>query len=86
VQFLRTFYPDIDIPSELTREEVKEDAQEGHFLEEFDPYASNTLAMIHGSRRHPFYLGFPMGETRRSLSTASVTRNPRILANKITQL
>lgn len=65
--FLRTYFPDIEIPAELIRDEVETDARTTQDLEGFDPFSGNLLESIQlqdgGS-----YLCFPMGESKRELS------------------
>ncbi|KAK7061434.1 60S ribosomal protein [Favolaschia claudopus] len=68
--FLRTFLPDIDVPSELIREQLTEDAEELRQFEEFDPYAGNQLETIVLSDTSSLaaFVAFPMGELSRDLN------------------
>ncbi|KAF8211474.1 hypothetical protein K438DRAFT_1709725 [Mycena galopus ATCC 62051] len=68
--FLRAHVPDIDIASELIREQLTEDARLLRQLEEFDPYVGNQLEPIvvqSGSNQSAF-LAFPMGDLSRDLN------------------
>ncbi|GBE82101.1 predicted protein [Sparassis crispa] len=64
--FLRTYYPDVDIPSELIRDEIAADAGAFHELRKFDPLAGSMLevfSLYTGNREEGTYLAFPMGES-----------------------
>jgi hypothetical protein len=69
--FLRTHYPDVDIASELIREELEDHARLSSDLRVFDPYMGNLLTFITcGTRkgRMASFLAFPMGPTACALS------------------
>ncbi|RDB20957.1 hypothetical protein Hypma_011691 [Hypsizygus marmoreus] len=69
--FLRTYLPDVDIPAELIRDEVAQDARVMRALQQFDPYSENILETVttYDSRsRNMTYLAFPMGELNRDLN------------------
>ena len=69
--FLRTYFPDIEIPAELVRDEIDADTGVSHRLEEFDPYAGNLLEAVQcqtGLVSQTTFLCFPMGESNRDLS------------------
>lgn len=68
--FLRTSLPDVDLASELLRDEITTDARITHKLKEFDPYVGNLLGTVwcsYASAKTAF-LVFPMGELNRDLS------------------
>ncbi|KAG6898347.1 hypothetical protein C0992_009022 [Termitomyces sp. T32_za158] len=58
--FLRTYLPDVDIPAELIRDELSQDAKITESLEKFDPYTRNILQPV--VAHESAYLAFPMGE------------------------
>ncbi|KAF8077862.1 hypothetical protein FPV67DRAFT_1443423 [Lyophyllum atratum] len=64
--FLRTFLPDVDIPAELIRDEVSQDAAIAQKLELFDPYMGNLLAPV--VTTDGTFLAFPMGELNRDIN------------------
>ncbi|KAJ3527966.1 hypothetical protein NM688_g8056 [Phlebia brevispora] len=69
--FLRTYYPDVDVASELIREELEIDARVSSSMETFDPFAGNLLTSFrsHGrTRTKTLYIAFPMGETASDLN------------------
>jgi hypothetical protein len=69
--FLRTYYPDVDVPSELIREQVNEEAKFEDSLHAFDPLVGDLLAPFHmfdGSKRPWSFIAFPMGESGCDLS------------------
>ncbi|KZT26395.1 hypothetical protein NEOLEDRAFT_1132445 [Neolentinus lepideus HHB14362 ss-1] len=69
--FIRTYFPDVDIPGELLREEIAADMQASRKLRQFDPYMGDTLEVVDcydGPRRHGLALVFPMGESKRDLN------------------
>lgn len=69
--FLRTYYPDIDIPGELIREEIDKDARITRELRNYDPYVGNLLESFLCSetgRKSSAYLAFPTGNSNRELS------------------
>jgi hypothetical protein len=70
-QFLRTYYPDVDIPAELIREQVGIEAQLEDTLCAFDPLIGDLITSFHvsdGSRGRWSFMAFPMGESGRDLS------------------
>ncbi|KAF5380885.1 hypothetical protein D9615_004029 [Tricholomella constricta] len=64
--FLRTYLPDVDIPAELIRDELSQDAKITQRLEVFDPYMGNLLEPV--MTRDATFLAFPMGELNRDLN------------------
>jgi hypothetical protein len=69
--FLRTYYPDIEIPAELIRDEVHADTRISRKLEKYDPYAGNLLEAVQcqvGLVSQATFLCFPMGESNQDLS------------------
>lgn len=70
--FLRKAYPDVDITAALLTSETVEDAEVLDGRRSFDPLAGNTLEVLHrelGPRRCFTCLAFPMGDSRRQLSS-----------------
>lgn len=64
-------YPDIDVPTEVIRDEITQDAGILQEKANFDPAEGNTLqAIFHddGTRKRSAVLAFPMGDTRTQLS------------------
>ncbi|KAF8643784.1 hypothetical protein AX16_008803 [Volvariella volvacea WC 439] len=68
--FLRMHFPDVDVPSELIREELVEDAKLSKELDIFDPYAANLLELIRAN--DALFLTFPMGELNADLNVSPV--------------
>lgn len=68
--FLRTFYPDIDIQTELIRDEIAEDTRAARELGREDPLSGNMIAVssFNASRKNMAYVVFPTGETNCQLS------------------
>ncbi|KAL4258116.1 hypothetical protein AB1N83_008363 [Pleurotus pulmonarius] len=69
--FLRTYLPDVEITSEIIREEVTKDAVNLRGYAELDPYEMNLLASFSqpsDSRHGPAFLAFPMGELNSDLN------------------
>ncbi|TFK55080.1 hypothetical protein OE88DRAFT_1732355 [Heliocybe sulcata] len=68
--FIRTYFPDVDIPAELLREEIVADMQASRKLDEFDPCMGDTLEVVgcYDGRKHGLALAFPMGESKRDLN------------------
>ncbi|KAI0256907.1 hypothetical protein BJV78DRAFT_1307686 [Lactifluus subvellereus] len=64
--FLRTYYPDVDVPAELIREQVGVEAQLEDSLRAFDPLVGDLVASFHvsdDSKRRWSFMAFPMGAT-----------------------
>ncbi|OBZ69202.1 Solute carrier family 25 member 47-A [Grifola frondosa] len=75
--FLRTYFPDVDIPAELIREEITEDARTMQQFHKYDPYAGNmleSLSFFDGPRKKLAFLAFPMGGTNSDLSISQLIR------------
>ncbi|KAI0064586.1 hypothetical protein BV25DRAFT_1800492 [Artomyces pyxidatus] len=70
--FLRTFYPDVDIPAELIRDHVASESQLADALEAFDPYLGNRLAVVYSTRKRSAYVAFPMGENACDLNISTM--------------
>ncbi|KAJ7047696.1 hypothetical protein C8F04DRAFT_1059775 [Mycena alexandri] len=69
--FLRTYLPDIDIASDLLRDQLTQDAKVLRQFEDFDPYVGNQLEAIIRSdtaSKQSVFLAFPMGELNRDLN------------------
>ncbi|KAG6918151.1 hypothetical protein DXG01_016340 [Tephrocybe rancida] len=64
--FLRTYLPDVDIPAELIRDELAQDAKITERLGVFDPYIGNLLQPI--VAYDSAFIAFPMGELNRDLN------------------
>ncbi|GJE90784.1 hypothetical protein PsYK624_069280 [Phanerochaete sordida] len=78
--FLRTHYPDVDIASELIREELEETTRLISELDTFDPYAGNLLSVVScGTRtgRNASFLAFPTGQTGCDLNISLITYTKR---------
>ncbi|EKM55190.1 uncharacterized protein PHACADRAFT_208714 [Phanerochaete carnosa HHB-10118-sp] len=74
--FLRTRYPDVDIASELIREELEETSRLSSEVQIFDPYAGNLLSVVScGARtgRNASFLAFPMGQTGCDLNISGIS-------------
>lgn len=85
-QFLRTHYPDVDISSDLIREELTAEAQFSTDLQIFDPLAGNLLTSFSinaRTRNKSLYLAFPMGETGSELSTLLLHLRRALLTDSI---
>jgi hypothetical protein len=69
--FLRTYYPDVDIPAELIREQVGVETQLEDSLRVFDPLVGGLVTSFHvpnGSKKPRSFMAFPMGENGCDLS------------------
>ncbi|KAJ7781591.1 hypothetical protein B0H16DRAFT_1498983 [Mycena metata] len=69
--FLRTYFPDIDIASDLLRDQLTEDAKVLRQFEDFDPYVGNQLEAIvrsDSASKQTALLAFPMGELNQDLN------------------
>lgn len=64
--FLRTYLPDVDIPAELIRDQLTQDAKITESMKKFDPYTRNLLQPV--VTRELAFLAFPMGELNCDLS------------------
>jgi hypothetical protein len=65
------YFPDIEIPAELIRDEIDADARISRKLEKYDPYAGNLLEAVQcqvGPVSQATFLCFPMGESNQELS------------------
>ncbi|PPQ93290.1 hypothetical protein CVT25_015288 [Psilocybe cyanescens] len=71
--FLRTYLPDVEIASELIRDQLLEEAQLCEDLEVFDPYAGNLLDIFQPSQTPDLSFLFPTGDTNRDLSISYVS-------------
>jgi len=45
-KFLRTHFPDIEVPAELIRDIIDADTHASHKLENYDPYAGDLLEAV----------------------------------------
>ncbi|KAI0949968.1 hypothetical protein AcW1_006160 [Taiwanofungus camphoratus] len=77
--FLRTYYPDIDVPTELIRDEIIQDAHAIRALETFDPYTGNMLEILchSGTQDNSAFLAFPMGDSFRELNLSPLNYSKR---------
>ncbi|KAI0273383.1 hypothetical protein BC834DRAFT_840342 [Gloeopeniophorella convolvens] len=69
--FIRTHYPDVDIPAELIREQVGAEIQAENSLRSFDPLSGDLVTSFHlpnASKKWLTFMAFPMGETGCELS------------------
>ncbi|KZV72921.1 hypothetical protein PENSPDRAFT_750563 [Peniophora sp. CONT] len=71
---LRTFYPDVDIPSDFMRDQVTADARSTEVLETFDPFAGNMMDVLYhaGVGQGTGLLAFPMGKTNADLNLSLI--------------
>ncbi|KAI0723995.1 hypothetical protein C8T65DRAFT_628157, partial [Cerioporus squamosus] len=69
-QFIRTYYPDVDIPAELIRAEIAEDDRTTRVWKNSDIFAGNLMDVcsVQVARKNVPYLAFPMGETNNQLN------------------
>ncbi|KAI0321643.1 hypothetical protein OF83DRAFT_1080814 [Amylostereum chailletii] len=73
--FLRTCYPDVDIPSELIRDQIVEDFQSRLMNEDFNPYRGHLMDVIYydrGPQKRFAFVAFPVGETGSDLNISEV--------------
>ncbi len=69
--FLRTYYPDLDVPTELIREQIATEARLDDSLHAFDPLLGDlvtSLSVPAGSKKWRTFMAFPMGESGCDLS------------------
>ena len=67
--FLRVYLPDVEVASELIREQLSEDITLSRKFERFDPYSGNVLeAFWNASNPRLSCVLFPTGETNCDLS------------------
>ncbi|RPD66375.1 hypothetical protein L226DRAFT_197300 [Lentinus tigrinus ALCF2SS1-7] len=77
-QFIRTYYPDVDIPAELIRAEIEEDERATRAWKSSDIFSGNLVDVctIQLARKTMSFLAFPMGETNTQLNISPlVTRS-----------
>ena len=75
-QFLRTYYPDIDITAELIWQELQDDARHALSLRRHDPLSGNLLASFATNTRRPStYVMYPCGEMDTHLGTEVLTNS-----------
>ncbi|KAK7054775.1 hypothetical protein VNI00_003238 [Paramarasmius palmivorus] len=70
--FLRTVLPEVDITSELVRDELASDEKMMRSLEQYDPYAGNLMETLRGSGDSRQYLAFPFGELGCDLNVSPI--------------
>ncbi|KAI0819525.1 hypothetical protein BC628DRAFT_1402047 [Trametes gibbosa] len=77
--FLRTFYPDIDVQTELIRDEIAEASRTTRALAAQDLFAGNMvdLSSFHVSHKNMVYVAFPMGPTNSQLNMSPLLVNAR---------
>lgn len=69
--FLRTYFPDLDIPAEIIRDEIEADIHISRRIDNHDPYTGNLLESLQcsaGPSSLRTFLCFPMGESNQDLS------------------
>ncbi|RDX56514.1 hypothetical protein OH76DRAFT_1426024 [Lentinus brumalis] len=78
-QFIRTYYPDVDIPAELIRAEIAEDDKATQTWKSNDIFSGNLIDVctVQVARKHVPYLAFPMGETNSQLNMSPLTIRSR---------
>ncbi|KAI0030758.1 hypothetical protein K488DRAFT_53551 [Vararia minispora EC-137] len=72
---LRTYYPDIDIPAELFREQIESEVRREDALQTLDPSLGNvmdTLYFNESRSKTSGVLAFPMGETGCDLNLSAM--------------
>ena len=69
VRYVRSHYPDVDIPFEIFKDAMAEDETVTKGLERFDPYFGNILEYVRGQTGT--VLAFAMGNTRNTLSEST---------------
>ncbi|KAH9857125.1 hypothetical protein C2E23DRAFT_771292 [Lenzites betulinus] len=81
--FLRTFYPDIDVQTEVIRDEIAEASRAARVLASHDPFSGNMIdiSSFHISRKNMVYVAFPMGPTNCQLNMSPLTLNTRTKVN-----
>ncbi|KIP12300.1 hypothetical protein PHLGIDRAFT_113776 [Phlebiopsis gigantea 11061_1 CR5-6] len=80
--FLRTHYPDVDIVSDLIRDELAENARLASQLQDFDPYLGSLLTPVISSGRsgrQVAFLAFPMGPTGAGLNISPIGHSKKDL-------
>ncbi|KAI9467058.1 hypothetical protein BJY52DRAFT_42817 [Lactarius psammicola] len=73
--FLRTYYPDVDVPAKLIREQVATEARLDDSLRTFDPLLGDLVTsfdVLAGSKRWQTFMAFPMGESGCDLNFSSI--------------
>ena len=75
-QFIRTYYPDVDIPAEIIRAEIAEDDRATRTWQSSDIFSGNLIDVctVQLARKTVSYLAFPMGETNNQLSQCRYAR------------
>ena len=66
MHYVRSHYPDVDIPLELVKDTLEVDETVMREYRRFDPYVGNALECVHGTTTS--LLAFPTGETQNLLS------------------
>ncbi|KAH9062653.1 hypothetical protein EDB87DRAFT_1681770 [Lactarius vividus] len=73
--FLRSYYPDVDVPAELIREQFATEAQLGDSLQIFDPLLGDLVTSFSvpaSSKRRQTFMAFPMGENGSDLNLSRI--------------
>lgn len=65
--FLRTHFPEVDVSSEIIRNQITESVFQAAELAKFDPFEGNILDIIIDNDERT-WLAFPMGELSNELS------------------
>ncbi|KAF5345305.1 hypothetical protein D9758_008457 [Tetrapyrgos nigripes] len=73
--FLRTYLPDVNIATELIRNELATDDAISRELERYDPMQGNVLEVCQGLFDSSVFLAFPMGETACDLNLSPLILN-----------
>ncbi|KAH9945903.1 uncharacterized protein BXZ73DRAFT_37424 [Epithele typhae] len=73
--FLRTHYPDVDVPAELIQEHITAEEKEAASRKKNDISAGNLVDLLSTRlyNKHRTYAAFPMGETGCQLNVSLVT-------------
>uniref|UniRef100_A0A0W0FLK0 Uncharacterized protein n=1 Tax=Moniliophthora roreri TaxID=221103 RepID=A0A0W0FLK0_MONRR len=70
--FLRTVLPEVDITSELVRDELVSDERITRSLEQYNPLAGNVLEILPGAGKASQYVVFPIGELGCELNVSPI--------------
>ncbi|KAI9458490.1 RNA polymerase I-specific transcription-initiation factor-domain-containing protein [Russula earlei] len=84
-RFLRTHYPDVDVPAELIREQVGVEAQLEDSLRAFDPLVGDPVTSFHvsdGSKTPWSFMAFPMSESGCDLNFSNIEFSERTIITK----
>lgn len=74
--FLRTHFPDVDVPAELIREQLEDDSKQEKELQAFDPASGNLLDLTFSPLNHSMLLAFPMANLNHCLNLSPFVPSP----------